>query len=297
MKQFKAGYIVDAISNLITDNFKPLNYFNEKENDDINKIKGLLQNLSAFDVKFPEPHKIDYSTIHPVLATINNIITRGLPTKAPLIIEEVFTEIGLTRKNDNEYVLDYSNAVKELSFETFFELLHIIEPNLKFNDENYIGELGSQLERKFLGSHQFIKQLFQTQRDFSTINPDMIGGKSVDFSFTSPYLYWNSISNRSEYKTRIFEIDGPHHLLDEYVFYDTNRDLAATEVNAETFRFTKNEINANEIPYEKLFSEELYKIFEKNFNRKVSDFLQEYSLVFIPFAVANSKNINRIFHS
>ena len=40
MKQFKAGYILDAISNLITDNFKSLNYFNEKENDDINKIKG-----------------------------------------------------------------------------------------------------------------------------------------------------------------------------------------------------------------------------------------------------------------
>ena len=41
MKQFKAGYIVDAISNLITDNFKSSNYFNENENDEINKIKGL----------------------------------------------------------------------------------------------------------------------------------------------------------------------------------------------------------------------------------------------------------------
>lgn len=286
MKQFKAGYIVDAISNLITDNFKSLNYFNETENDDINKVKGLLQNLSAFDVEFPEPHKIDYDKIHPVLATINNIVTRGLPTKAPLIIEEVFTEIGLTRKNDKEYILDYSNAVKELCFETVFELLHIIEPNLKFNDENYIGELGSQLERKFLGNHQFIKQLFQTQRDFATLNPEMIGGKSVDFSFTSPYLYWNKKQNRAEYKTRIFEIDGPHHLLEEYVHYDTNRDLAASEVNAETFRFTQNEINANEIPYDRLFTEELYKIFEKNFTRNSSDFLEEYSLLFIPFAVA-----------
>ncbi len=286
MKQFKAGYIVDAISNLITDNFKSLNYFNEKENKEINKVKGLLQNLSAFDVQFPYTHKIDYNNIHPVLATINNIITRGLPTKAPLIIEEVFKNIGLTKKNENEYILDYPNAVKELSFVTVFELLHIIEPNLKFNDENYIGELGSQLERKFLGNHQFIKQLFQTQRDFTTINPEMIGGKSVDFSFTSPYLYWNNIQNRAEYKTRIFEIDGPHHLLDEYLFYDTNRDLAASEVNAETFRFTQNEINANEIPYDTLFSEDLYKIFEKNFNRNSSDYLQEYSLIYIPFAVA-----------
>ena len=116
MKQFKAGYIVDVISNLITDNFKSLNYFNEKENESINKIIGLLQNLSAFDVQFPYTHTIDYNNISPVLATINNIITRGLPTKAPLIIEEVFTEIGLTIKNDNEFILDYSNSVKELSF-------------------------------------------------------------------------------------------------------------------------------------------------------------------------------------
>lgn len=286
MKHFKAGYIVDAISNTITEHFKGINFFNEVENVEINKVKGLLQNLSAFDVQFPYNHKIDYNNIHPVLATINNIIIRGLPTKAPIHIEEVFSQIGLNTKDNNQFILDYSKTTKDLSFETIFELLHTIDPTLEFNDVTYIGELGSQLERKFLGKHPFVKQLFQTQRDFSTINQDMIGGKSVDFSFTSPYLYWNSISNRSEYKTRIFEIDGPHHLLDEYVFYDTNRDLAANEVNAETFRFTKNEINANEIPYEKLFSEELYKIFEKNFNRKVSDFLEEYSLVFIPFAVA-----------
>lgn len=291
MKQFKAGYIVDAISNLITDNFRSLNYFNEKENDEINKVKGLLQNLSAFDVQIPYTHKIDYNDIHPVLATINNIITRGIPTKAPIVIEEVFTEIGLTIKNDNEFILDYSNSVKELSFETVFELLHIIEPKLMFDYENYIGELGSQLERKFLGNHHFIKQLFQAQRDFTTINPEMIGGKSVDFSFTSPYLYWNNKKNRTEYKTRIFEIDGPHHLLEEYVHYDTNRDLAASDVNAETFRFTQNEINANAIPYDRLFSEDLYKIFEKNFTRNISEYLEEYSLLFIPFAVARIQKI------
>jgi ATP-dependent DNA helicase RecQ len=285
-KQYKAGYIVDAISNLITDNFKPLNFFNENGNEEINKVKGLLKNLSAFDVEFPYKHKIDHNNIHPILATINNIITRGLPTKAPIIVEEKFVEIGLVKKNSNEYVLEYPVSLKELSFKTVFELIHVIEPNLKINDENYIGELGSKLERKFLGNHQFIKQLFQTQRDFASINPEMIGGKTVDFSFTSPYLYWNDNKNRSEYKTRIFEIDGPHHLLDEYLHYDTNRDLASKEADAETFRFEQKDINENSIPYEKLFSEDLYKIFEKNFIRKPHEFLEAYSLIFIPFAVA-----------
>jgi len=291
IKQFKAGYIVDAISNLITENFKPFNYFNENGNEDINKVKGLLNNLSAFDVQFPYKHTIDHNNIHPVLATINNIITRGLPTKAPIIVEEKFVEIGLIKKNSNEFSLDYPTSLKELSFETVFELLHIIEPNLEFNNENYIGELGSKLERKFLGNYQFIKQLFQTQRDFASINPEMIGGKTVDFSFTAPYLYWNNNKNRTEYRTRIFEIDGPHHLLDEYIYYDTNRDLASKEVDVETFRFNQNDINANSIPYEKLFSEDLYKIFEKNFHRKHHEFLDVYSLIFIPFAVARIQKI------
>lgn len=57
MKQFKAGYIVDTVSNLISDNFKSLNYFNENKNESINKIKGLLQNLSGFDVQFPYTNK------------------------------------------------------------------------------------------------------------------------------------------------------------------------------------------------------------------------------------------------
>ena len=291
MKQFKAGYIADAVSNSILKQFKGLNFFNENENFNINQVKGLLQNLSAFDAQFPDNHKIDFNNIHPVLATINNIITRGLPTKATLIIEDTFNKIGLTKKLDNEFVFDYSEPVKKLNFETVFELLHIIEPSLRFGKENYIGDLGSKLEEKFLDNNQFVKQLFQAQRDFSTISEAMTGGKTVDFSFTSPYLYWNNIQKRAEFKTRIFEIDGPHHLLDEYVFYDTNRDLAAKANNAETFRFTQNEINANTVSYEDLFSEDLYKIFEKNFNRIPSDYIEEYSLVLIPFAVARIQKI------
>ncbi|CAM3928958.1 ATP-dependent DNA helicase RecQ [Flavobacterium branchiophilum] len=286
MKQFKAGYIVDAISNLITDNFKTLNYFNEKENNEINKVKGLLQNLSAFDVQFPYTHKVDYNNIHPVLATINNIITRGLPTKAPINVEDIFTQIGLTKKTKDDSKLEYSKSINELNYNTIFELLHVIESGLSFEKANYCGDLGSKLEEKFLKKNPFVFQLFQAQRDFSTITPQLAGGKTVDFSFTSPYLHWNEQNNSTDYKTRFFEIDGPHHLLEEYVFYDTKRDLAAIDADVETFRLTENNLAKNEISYETLFSKNLYKIFEKNFNRNPNDFLNEYSLIFIPFAVA-----------
>lgn len=286
MKQFKAGYIVDGISNLITDNFKSFNYFNENENDEINKVKGLLQNLSAFDVQFPYTHAIDYNNIHPVLATINNIITRGLPTKAPLIIEEKFVEINLINANKEEFEFIYSEPKKIFEYKTVFELLHLIQPRLAINKENYGGSLDSHLEWQFIGQHPFLIQILQSQRDFATITPAMAGGRSVDFSFTSPYLHWNAANDTLKNVTRIFEVDGPHHLLNEYVHYDNSRDIAAEEVDAKTYRFTKEEIQSNEIPFEKLISRDIYTIFEKNFNRNHSEYLEEYSLIYIPFAVA-----------
>jgi len=286
MKQFKAGYIVDAISNIVTENFKSLNYFSEKENDEINKIKGLIQNLSAFDVQFPYAYTIDYENIHPVLATINNIITRGLPTKAPLIIEEKFIEINLINANREEFEFKYNETVKNIEYQTIFELLHPIEPGLEINKTNYGGSLGSHLEWQFIGQHPFLIQILQSQRDFATLTPAIAGGRSVDFSFTSPYLHWNAKKNTIKNVTRIFEVDGPHHLLNEYIHYDNARDIAAEEVDAKTYRFSKEEIHQNEIPFENLINRDIYVIFEKNFNRQYVDFLEEYSLVFIPLAVA-----------
>jgi ATP-dependent DNA helicase RecQ len=291
MKQFKAGYIVDIISNKITENFKSLNYFNEKENDDINKIKGLLQSLSAFDVQFPYTHKIDYDKIHPVLAAINNIITRGLPTRAPLILEEKFVEINLIKANKEEFEFKYNDPIKNIEYQTIFELLHLIEPELQINNDNYGGSLGSHLESQFIGQHPFLIQILQSQRDFATINKRMVGGRSVDFSFTSPYLHWNATNNTLKNITRIFEVDGPHHLLNEYVHYDNSRDIAAEEVDAKTYRFTKEEIHKNEIPFETLISRDIYTIFEKNFNRKYKDFLEKYSLIYIPLAVARIQKV------
>lgn len=285
MKQFKAGYIVDAISDTITEYFKGLNFFNEVENIEINKLKGLLQNLSSFDVQFPYTHKIDYDKIHPVLATINNIITRGLPTKAPLIIEEKFVEINLIYANKEEFEFKYNETIKKLEYQTIFELLHHIEPELQINKDNYGGSLGSHLEWQFIGQHPFLIQILQSQRDFASLTPAMVGGRSVDFSFTSPYLNWDNVNNTFKNITRIFEVDGPHHLLNEYIHYDNARDIAAEEVDAETYRFTKEEIHSNKISFENLINRDVYIAFEKNFNRKVSDFLEEYSLIFIPLAV------------
>jgi hypothetical protein len=60
----------------------------KKKNDEINKVKGPLQNLSALMLSF---HILtDYNNIHPVLATINNIITRDC--QSALLLEGVPVE-------------------------------------------------------------------------------------------------------------------------------------------------------------------------------------------------------------
>jgi len=141
--QFKAGYLVDSIAKII-DEYKNSNSENEQ-----NKINGLLQYVSSFDVQFPEKHELDFKNLNPVLATINNIITRGLPTKAPLFIEEKFVDMGLIEKNTKDYEFSFplfKNETKDTFkenykdwYNTIFELLHILKPELDINFENYAG--------------------------------------------------------------------------------------------------------------------------------------------------------------
>ena len=286
--QFKAGYIVDSIACIINEYKDGLdtNQFPDHQKK-LDQINGLLLYVSSFDVEFPyKEHNPDFKNLDPVLATINNIITRGLPTKSPVCLEELFAKMNLVEPNKEKYELKYPTSKKAISYETIFELLHIIEPDLEINKESYGGNLGSGLEWDFIKRHPFLKQILESQRDFSTINKELTGDKTVDFCFTSPYLHWNIKNNCYEKVGRIFEVDGPHHSLSEYRFYDAYRDAIAEKENFETIRFTKEIIAEDKTDFESLFGRPIYQNFKKNFYRTSQEYLEEYSLVFIPLAVA-----------
>ena len=287
MIQFKAGYIIDSIAKVITD-FK-LGLDRNKPNDQtkLDQINGLLQHVSSFDVSFPENHSIDYHNIHPVLATINNIITRGLPTRSPLLLENLFNEIGLTNQKTDEQEINFSDLINEVKYKNIFELLHIIEPELDISRKDYGGKLGSEGEWNFLNTslikYPFVKQLFQAQRDFATINKKLEGGKSVDFSFEFPYL--NAQNSLLKKKGIIFEFDGILHKIKAYKYYDKYRDEAADEMDFETLRQPSDEVVLDKLITDQ-FKTEIFSIYERNYLRKIYDCLEEYSLLFIPFAVA-----------
>jgi len=285
--QFKAGYIVDSIAKVVTDFKATLDNQKPDDQKQLDQINGLLQYVSSFDVEFPDGYNPDYTELKPVLATLNNIITRGLPTRAPILLEKLFSEINLTQPNKDEFEFNFPNSKTPISYESLFELLHIIEPQLEINRDNYGGNLGSTLEWEFIKRHPFLKQILQSQRDFSTINNKLIGGRTVDFCFTSPYLHWDELRKRYVKIGRIFEVDGHQsHFLSEGRFYDNYRDAIAKDENFETIRFTAEDIRSDNTDFEALFDRNIYRYFNNNFAKNIKDHIEEYSLLFIPLAVA-----------
>jgi ATP-dependent DNA helicase RecQ len=101
--QFKAGYIVDSIAKVVADFKAKLDRHKPTDQNQLDQINGLLQYASSFDVDFYYKYAPDFKKLNPVLATLNNIITRGLPTRAPLILENLFAEIGLTEQSKEEF--------------------------------------------------------------------------------------------------------------------------------------------------------------------------------------------------
>ena len=90
--QFKAGYIVDSIAKVITDFKSNLDRKQPSDKNLLDQINGLLQHISSFDVEFPYNHEPDFKKLNPVLASLNNILTRGLPTRAPILLETLFSK-------------------------------------------------------------------------------------------------------------------------------------------------------------------------------------------------------------
>lgn len=73
-----------------------------------------------------------------------------MPTRAPLLLENIFAEIGLTEQSNEEFEINFPKLIKPISYESIFELLHIIEPQLEISKTNYGGNLGSSLEWEFI---------------------------------------------------------------------------------------------------------------------------------------------------
>lgn len=92
VRQFQAAYRLDSISQLAGNNYVPD-----------------IRDYSHFDVLAPFDIGAQIcDDVHPILAVLNNLVTRGLPTRTSPYIEELFGKIyGITEKVQNYGTVSY----------------------------------------------------------------------------------------------------------------------------------------------------------------------------------------------
>lgn len=249
MKQLQAGYIIESIEEYLSKRFGK------------NKVSGLLNQLSYFDADIDSSVSNDIENREQVVFYVaNNIISRGLPTRMSLSVENrILDTFGITNLNEKhasigsiKHDLDFSifdRNTKDDFGEKLYRSLHIIEPRISLKEiarikiDTWENHLGSEYEEDFLYNKlpniasPFWVQILESQRElenilrFSTSTEDEIdkyisgsinifNEQKVDFSLEFPYLMHNQ-------RGLIVEIDGKQHEEKVQKTVDENRDNAS----------------------------------------------------------------------
>ena len=276
-EQFFAGFILDSVSEEYT------------KSDKAEETEGLYHALSMFDVKSNIP--LGYNIVNDSkLAILANIISRGLPTKAPLFLENIFSDTyNISTKPDKDALVEYKSTHK-LSVQEIYEALHVIDP--RFNVEFYNGDmLESSFEKGFIDRYlrgtqsEYLIQVFEPQRPLSSIVdiPDKQFSKDqrVDFALEIPY---------GDARTGfILEMDGRRYHSNLFSrLNDERRDKMALQGGWDTYRieqlhnmaFMNNwETDAASVKY--------LATLKANFGKKLSGaWLDTLQIVLAPLAIA-----------
>lgn len=234
MLQLQSGYYLDAINKYVN------------RSNDSSHYKNILRSLSYFDLS--SNIDLNANDADPLISVMSNIISRGLPTKPSIYIEEVFSEVfGKTKKTKTktggicyDFISD-EETFKELLFRSY----HNIDPRIKPDHLNKT-DLGSNFEKLFLLNllpeqyGNYLPQLVETQRNLDTILRfgesvseefkkyiegaiDSFDQQTVDFSIEVP----------NENKGIVIEIDGSQHKEDSQKHLDNLRDDAVSKAGWE----------------------------------------------------------------
>ena len=229
-EQFFAGYILDAISE-------------EYQNSPIaEENESLYRFLSTFDVKSNIQLGV-YDHCDPKLAVLANMISRGLPTKAPIFLEDIFSDaFNISTKPEEGSILNYTST-HHISAQQINEALHIIDP--RFDIDFYNGDmLESSFERKFIReilsnkNYQYLVQLLEPQRPLTTIvnipDSNFKQDQRVDFALDIPY--------GDMHTGFIVELDGyPYHSNLFQRLRDERRDKLSSQSGWDTYRIEQLE--------------------------------------------------------
>jgi len=307
MTQLQAGYILDCVKENLETKYTPT------------EVKGLLTQLSYFDIEINSTVTQNInSDFEQTLSVAHNIISRGLPTRPSLWLEnKILKTFNITEQD--EKLLEIGTIRQELKTnetltQKLFQALHIIDPDLKGNNisKNKINtweNLGSSFEEDFLYQQlpkfasQMWVQLFEIQRElenvlrFSTSTEDdvekylngsikVFNEQRLDFSLEFPYKI-------NEQRGLVIEIDGSQHEEPTQRLIDNDRDNATEKARwQKAFRIKTTEWKSIEskISVIKQFENEtFFKLLKQNFDNPLyseTEGLTALELSLIPFAVA-----------
>ena len=275
-KQFHAAYLLDSVRDALSD-------------VDDEKLKGLYRSISEFEIQAPfDIGASIYEDVHPILAVLNNIVTRGLPTKASPFIEDAFKNFGNEKRNGNNLgsILYHNNKVKS---DDLFLAMHLVDSRWIITPDNYnVRCLDSDLEKTYITekADPILRQLLQPQRLLSSISPKSTNySQRVDFAFEFPYATKND--KGIDFHGCVVEIVGERYHSDTaQQMKDQQRDRVLRDANWYCFRLKENEIEINYDNYFHLGSDYV-KCCEKAFSKKFDEeWVKTLQLVLSPIAVA-----------
>lgn len=278
-RQFFAGYIADAVSDVLTHSEYSL------------QAEELMALLSTFDVRSDKSLELPES-INPALAVMSNIISRGMPTKAPLEVEELLAKV---------FDYSFSPLPKEHHYaktdkckaDDVFHALHLIEPRFNVKDYNVKG-LESSFESDFIkiylpqNGKAYMCQVLEPQRDLSSIvdvpNRQFNKDRRVDFALEIPY----STEGSDNHIGFVVEINGQqYHSSMTSRIKDARREKLITERrwDVNTLTAINEKTLANDWENNDRYSAYL-NILKDNYGKKLEgDWLNLLQFTLSPFAV------------
>ena len=216
--QFFASYQLDAVRKLVQ----------TADKEDKTTIDGLYRLLSGFEVTAPFDIGAGiYDDVDPILAVLNNIVTRGLPTRISPSIEKAFCPFGNRIVDDHLGGINYQ--LNGLDIDDLIIALHAIDGRLDLNDKNYnFKALESVFEKKFIlkVAPAILRQVLMPQRSLMSITAQTAHhSQRVDFSCEYPYTIIGK--DGKEKRGLVIEIDGIDYHNDERTLAaDNNRTVA-----------------------------------------------------------------------
>ena len=281
LDQLHSGYILDSVqielSKLVS---QPV------------ELQRSLRELSYFDIQYAFSPQ---SFSDPTVVILENLISRGLPTRPSIYIEDLFGELfGTSKKRINEKIGDiHYQSTEQLRehIDLIYNSLFVVDPRITVDAVRFQGdsEAESNFFREILPQfHPSLIQIIEPQRSIqSIIQKRQFVKQRVDFALEFPETgKWS--------KGMVIEIDGRQHqeVLSQKSL-DKRRDEALKQAGWYTTRITTKELaslpRAKIQPIENFLSHPYFCRIKENFDHPIwtKEFgLDALQIALSPFAIA-----------